>query len=127
MNKVEIQGGLTRDPELRFLPSGMPVCEFSMALNGTRYDKDARAQVVTTTFVTCQAWGDAAEEFAGEFGQGDEVYVMGRLDQRTIEKRDGTKESKTRIEVLFWHAVRKRRRAGAAVTAPGAPGRDPWA
>lgn len=101
MNKVELEGALVRDPEMRFLPSGTGVCEFSLVLNDTKYDKDKKETVATATFVTCQLWGALGEKFADEFRKGDRVYVMGKLTRQVIEKDDGKKDEKTRVAVLF--------------------------
>jgi single-stranded DNA-binding protein len=51
MNRVELVGGLTRPPDLRFTQGGMGICEASLAVNGARYDSEARSQVVTTVYV----------------------------------------------------------------------------
>lgn len=102
LNKVELEGALVRDPELRFLPSGMAVSEFSLVVNDTRYDREKREQVAVSTFLTCQIWGGAAENFVERVHRGDRVYVLGKLARRTVEKEDGKKEEKTRIEVSFW-------------------------
>jgi single-strand DNA-binding protein len=109
VNRVEIIGGLVREPELRFLPSGAAVCEFTLAVNGTRWDRDAKAQVVSTVFVACNLWEAEAESFA-DLGleRGDEIYVLGALDQRVIEKKDGSKESKTRVRAQVVHPTRRR-------------------
>lgn len=121
LNKVEVEGALVRDPELRFLPSGLATAEFSLVLNDTKYDREKREQVATSTFVTCSIWGSAAEEFVERVVKGDRVYVMGKLSRRMIEKDDGSKTEKTRIEVLWWQPTMVRSRAKAA----GASG-DPW-
>lgn len=117
---------MTRDPELRYLDSGMPVIDASLALNGTRYDGQSRQQIVTTTYVSVVAYGWLAEQFA-ESGahQGDEVYVLGELDQREVEKRDGTKERKTRVTASLLMLTRHRTSAPASTMQSGQP--DPWA
>lgn len=109
MNKVELRGGLVRDPELRFLPSGTPVSTFTLAVNGCRWSSDEGKQIVTTQFISCQAWGTVGEQLADDdLRKGDELYVWGELDQSTFEKKDGTKENKTRVTVLVYSATRKR-------------------
>ena len=132
LNKVEIAGGLTRSPDLRFLPSGMAVCEFTVAVNGARYDSTARQQVVTTTFVAVNAWSSLAEEVV-DMGlvQGDAVYVMGELEQREIEKKDGTKERKTRVTASVVVPTRRRGTSLAPprstpAAPPGEHVQDPW-
>lgn len=131
LNRVELCGGMTRNPELKYFDSGMAVCDVSVALNGTRYDSASRAQIVTTTYVSVNAYGWVAEEFVNTGAkQGDEVYVLGELDQREVEKRDGTKEKKTRVNASILTLTRHRTSTPAAAmqpgaTPPGSPG-DPW-
>lgn len=109
MNRVEIAGGLTRDAELRFTPSGAAVLNMTVAVNGTRYDGDSRQQVVTTSYISVEAWGSLAEEAAEQdIVKGCEVYVLGELTQSTTEKRDGSKESKTRVRAMMIHVTRRR-------------------
>lgn len=112
MNRVEVSGGLTRDPEYRMVGSyGTHLLEMTVAVNGTRYDSEQRQQVVKTTFVQVQAWGYVAEFLTQQHGplsKGDEVHVVGELDQRTVEKSDGSKESKTRVTAVHIDVLRRR-------------------
>jgi single-stranded DNA-binding protein len=137
LNRVEIAGGVVRDPEFRHVgANGTPLWECSMALNGTRYDPTERKQVAKTTFVTVQAWGWLAEVIAGGgFGKGDELHVLGELDQTEFEKEDGTKERKTRVNAAIITPLRRRsstappsRPVAAPTGAPEAPREPPgWA
>lgn len=137
MNRVEIRGGLVRDVELKYVgQSGVACMEMTVAVNGTRYDSQQRTQVVKTTFVSVQVWGLKAEETAERYrlSKGDEVYVLGELDQREVEKADGTKERKTRVTALLIDVLRCRNTqhpttgtSAAPTAAPAAPGADPWA
>lgn len=109
MNRVEISGGLTRDPEIRYLPSGVGVLDLTVAVNGARYDSDKREQVVTTSYISCNCFGWLAEQIANTgLSKGDEVYVLGELEQRSYETRDGKKESKTRVTIMALKPVRRR-------------------
>lgn len=101
MNKVEITGGLVRDPELRFTQNGFAIMELTVAVNEPRYDSKEKSQVVNTSYIACVAFGWLAESIADlDMHKGDEAYVIGKLDQRTIEKDDGSKESKTKVEIV---------------------------
>lgn len=111
MNRVELIGGVVRDPELQELESGFAFVRFSLAVNGTRYSSTARSQVVHTDYISCHIWGDASTRFLADVIKGDEVYVMGKLDQKEITHKDGTKESKTRVAVFTFDIIRKARRA----------------
>lgn len=126
LNRVELTGGLTRDGNLRYTQGGMAVCEFTVAVNGTRYDPAERRQVVTTVFVTVDVLGWLAERITDGEGlvQGDEVYVLGELDQYERETADGKKDRKTRVRAIRVEVTRRR----SAARAPSAGAEDdPWA
>lgn len=131
INKVEIGGGLIRDVEVKFLQSGIAVAEFTIATNGARYDSKERQQIVTTQFTTIEAWGWLAEEVAEmALLKGEEVYVIGELDQRERTKDDGTKERKTKVRASIVKATRRKPKGWSGVqqapqAAPAAD--DPWA
>jgi single-strand DNA-binding protein len=101
---------LTRDPEYRVLPSGAEVSSLSLAVNDAVWDSQAREQVVGTVFVQVEVWDVQAAAVAEQLRRGDEVLVLGRLDQREIERRDGTKDRKTRVQALTVTHVRVRHR-----------------
>ncbi len=124
INRVEVSGGLTRDPELTYMErSGSALCEITLAVNGARYNFERRSQEVTTSYISVKAWGSLAEELAeADVSKGDELLVIGELEQRTIEKRDKSKESKTHVKALGFHVVR-RRGAGSSPAGRAAPPR----
>lgn len=130
MNRVEVSGGLVREPELTYMErSGSALLELTLAVNGTRYNHESRGQEVTTSYVAVKAWGSLAEALVEEnLSKGDELYVLGELEQRTIEKRDKSKESKTHVKALGYHVVRNRAASGRtpapAVSSPPTTG-DP--
>jgi single-strand DNA-binding protein len=89
-------GNLTRDPELRQIPSGNSVCQFGVAV-GRRY-KDASGQWVDkASFFDVVVWGAQGENCAQYLSKGRQVAVDGRLEQQTWEAQDGTKRSKVEI------------------------------
>ena len=109
MNRVEISGGLTRDPEFRVTDYGLAIMEMTVAVNGARWDGKEKRQVVTTQHVAVVCLGHVAESVSElSVGRGDEVLVLGELDQSTFEKKDGTKESKTKVVAMRVDAVRVR-------------------
>lgn len=120
MNRVEIRGGLTRDPSMKVVGDGLHLLEFTVAVNGTRYDRETRGTVVKTTYVSVQAWGTVADEIvaAYQLTKGDEVYVLGELDQHEIEKSDGTKDRKTRVTAFRVDVIRCKYRNGQRPTSP---------
>ena len=107
MNRVELIGGLTRDPDVTVMQSGVVSWYASIAVNGTRYDKDAGQQIVHTTYVSLSAIGWMAEALVeADYFKGDELWVVGELDQFEIE-RDGKKDRKTRVRPLVVAPVRR--------------------
>lgn len=126
MNRTEISGGLVRDPELTYMErSGSALCEITLAVNGARYNFEERQQEVTTSYIAVKAWGSLAEDLAeADIAKGDELLVVGELEQRTVEKRDKSKESKTHVKALSFAVVR-RRGAGASPAGRARPSGPP--
>jgi len=95
-NQVILMGNLTRDPELKAIPSGQSVVSFGLALN--RSYKDASGEwKEATDFVDVTAWGPLAERVAQYCQKGKQVLVNGRIQSRSWEQ-EGQKRSK--VEVL---------------------------
>src|SRR5262249_24278372 len=94
-NRVILVGNLTRDPELRYIPSGTAVTDIGLAVNDRR--KNAQGEwVEETTFVDVTLWARQAE-VAGEYlSKGAPVLIEGRLKLDTWEK-EGKKQSKLRV------------------------------
>jgi single-strand DNA-binding protein len=94
-NRVILVGNLTRDPELRYIPSGMAVTDVGLAVNDRR--KNAQGEwVEETTFVDVTLWGRTAEVASEYLGKGSPLLIEGRLKLDTWEK-DGKKNSKLRV------------------------------
>src|SRR5436190_153913 len=94
-NKVILMGNLTRDVEIRYIPSGMAVAEVGLAVNDRRKGQNGE-WVEETTFVDVTLWGRQAE-IAGEYlSKGSPVLIEGRLKLDQWEK-DGQKRSKLRV------------------------------
>ncbi len=96
LNKVLIIGNLTRDPELKALPSGMKVCSFGVATNRTYKDKEGNKQE-TTEFHNVSAFGKIGELVAQYMKKGSQVYLEGRLQTRSWDGKDGEKKYRTEI------------------------------
>ena len=94
-NTVSIVGNATRDPELRFTPSGTPVCTFGVAWN-RRYERNGE-QVEEVSFFDVTCWSSLAENVAESVTKGARVIVHGRLDQRSWDAPDGSSRSKVEI------------------------------
>lgn len=91
-NKVILLGNLTRDPEMRYTPSGTPVASFGLAVNRRYRQGDEQKEEVC--FVDISAFGRQAE-LAGEYlGKGRMVLIEGRLQFRSWEDQNGQRRSK---------------------------------
>ncbi len=102
LNKVFLMGNLTRDPELRYTPSGKAVTTLGLAVNN-RF-KRGEEQVEDVLFIDVTVWGKSAENCTEYLSKGSPVMVEGRLKYRTWEAQDGQKRSKvdvTAISVQF--------------------------
>lgn len=103
LNKVLLIGNLTRDPELRYTPSGSAVATLGLATNRS-WTTDEGEKKETAEFHTIIAWNRLAEICAEYLKKGSQVYVEGRLSTREWEAQDGTKRRTTEIvanEVIF--------------------------
>ncbi len=97
LNKAMIYGNLTRDPEMRALPSGQQVCSFGVATNFTYKDKEGK-RVEKSDFHNIVAFGRQAEVMNQYLKKGRPVFVEGRLQTQSWEK-DGVKQYRTEIVV----------------------------
>lgn len=97
LNKVFLMGNLTRDPELRYLPSEQPVTSFSIAVNRT-YNSQTGEKKEEVSYVRIVVWARLAEICNEYLKKGSPVFVEGRLQSRSWEAQDGTKRSA--IEVV---------------------------
>jgi single-strand DNA-binding protein len=97
-NSVVIVGRLTRDPELRYVPSGAPVCSFSVATS-RRYTKQDGQKEEETVFLDVDVWRRMAEICAQFLKKGREVLVMGSLRQsRWVDAK--TQQPRSRLRVV---------------------------
>ncbi|MHC4481582.1 MAG: single-stranded DNA-binding protein [Planctomycetota bacterium] len=87
-NKVLLMGNLTRDPELRYTPSGTPVCEFGLATNRTYTTRDGQ-QREETCFVDVTMWGRRGVVISEYFTKGRPIFVEGRLRYDSWESAEG--------------------------------------
>lgn len=94
MNRVILIGNLTRDPEVRTTNSGVSVCTFSIAVN--RKNKSQSGEKVTDYF-NIVAWRQLGELCGRYLAQGRKVCVVGELQNRSYEGKDGTKRYVTEV------------------------------
>lgn len=98
LNKVLLIGNLTRDPELRYTPSGAAVCSFTIATNRAYVASDGNKKE-ETEFTRVVSWNKLAELCSQLLSKGRKVYVEGRLSTRSWETPDG--QQKTMTEVVI--------------------------
>jgi single-strand DNA-binding protein len=96
LNKVLLIGNLTRDPEVRMMSSGRPVCNFGLALNRNYKDSEGNKKE-EVTFVDVECFGPRAEAVARFFSKGRPIFIEGRLKLDQWESKEGEKRSAIRV------------------------------
>ena len=96
LSKVLLIGNLTRDPDLKYLSSGVPVASFGLAVNRTYTDSNGEKQE-DPCFVDVTCWSRLAEVSAEYLEKGKPVFIEGRLQYRSWEAEDGGKRSKLEV------------------------------
>ena len=97
LNKAILNGRLTKAPELKQTQNGKSVCSFTIAVDRSR-DREK------TDFIPIVAWGKTAEFVNQWFGKGDLITIVGRIEVRNYDDKNGNKRTATEIiaeEVLF--------------------------
>ena len=96
-NHVSIVGNLTRDPELRFTPTGQATATFGVAVNRRWQNRQTNEWEEATSFFDVVCWRELAENAAQSLSKGTRVLVSGRLDQRSWETSEHERRSKIEI------------------------------
>ncbi|GAA3807787.1 single-stranded DNA-binding protein [Streptomyces chiangmaiensis] len=139
--QITIIGNATRDPELRFTPSGAAVAKFTVASTPRTYNRQSQAwEDGQTLYLPVSVWRQQAEHVAESVVQGTRVVIQGRLSQRSYEDKEGVK--RTVFELEGDEVAVSLRNATAKVTKTGgsgqgkqdfqqarqqqAPADDPW-
>lgn len=135
-NKVILAGNLTRDPQLSYLPSSTPVCEFGLAINRKWKGQDGQMRE-EACFVDARIFGKPAETFNQYMSKGQPVLIEGRLRYETWEGKDGNRKSRLSVVVDTFQFLGGPNRTGqggarsapppqrAAYSAPAAGGYAP--
>src|SRR3954454_21833200 len=92
-NTVTLIGNITRDPELRFTPSGQATATFGLAVNRRWQNRQTNEWEEATSFFDVVCWREMAENASESLGKGARVIVTGRLEQRSWESQEGDKRS----------------------------------
>ena len=96
LNKALIFGNLTRDPEIKALPSGIKVASFSVATNRVWKDKDGKKQE-SADYHNVVVFGRQAEIVGQYIKKGSSIFVEGRMQTRSWDAQDGTKKYRTEV------------------------------
>mgnify|MGYP001591468701 FL=1 len=115
LNRVQLIGNLTRDPELRYTPNGTAVCSFGLATNRS-WKTDAGEKHDEAEFHNIVAWNKLAELCSQFLVKGRKVYVEGRLATRNWTAADGAQRNKTEIVISDMILLDSNRPATAEAT-----------
>ena len=116
LNKVQLYGNLTRDPEAKALPGGQQVVNFSIATNRTFKDKEGARQE-QTEYHNVVAFGRTAEVITQYMKKGRPIFVEGRIQTRSWDK-DGVKQYRTEVIVESFQFGASASEGGARTSAP---------
>ena len=117
LNKVILIGNLGRDPELKYTPSGVAVCTFSIATTFSWNDQDGNRQD-KTEWHNIKIWRKQAEIAAEYLKKGKQVCIEGRLETRSWEQQDGQKRYMTEIIVDRFLMLGRKDDAGGGAERP---------
>ena len=110
-NRVFLMGNLTRDVELKQIPSGQSVARIGLAVN-RRWRDAAGEEKEEVTYVDCESWGKQAEVMAKYLSKGRPVFIEGRLKLDMWEDKEGQKQSKMRVVVESFQFIDSREGGG---------------
>lgn len=99
LNKVLLIGNLTRDPELRYTPTGTAVCTFGLATNRSWVPSDGSERQEETEYHRIVAWSKLAEICAQILAKGRKIYVEGRIQNRKWQTQEGQERETTEIVI----------------------------
>lgn len=142
---ITIIGNVTKEPELRFTPSGAAVANFTVAVNERRKNAAGEWEDGDATFYECAAWKEMAENVAESIERGSRVVLSGKLKARNYDRQDGSRGTSLDVTVdeigpsLRWATAKVTRSGGngggnrgngggnaGAAPAANNSGGDPW-
>ena len=121
LNRIIIQGRMTKDPELRHTPSGVPVASFTLAVD--RDFKDKQTGEKATDFIDIVAWRQTAEFVSRYFTKGRMAVVVGSLQLRDWTDRDGGKRRAAEVvaDTVYFGDSRRDAEAGGGYSSGETP------
>lgn len=120
LNKVTLIGNLTRDPELRYTPSGAAVCTIGIATNRT-WTTDSGEKKEEVEFHRIIAWNKLADLCSQLLTKGRKIYAEGRLRTNTWQAKDGTERNTTEIILEDMIILDSRKPGEAGISEAAAP------
>ena len=96
-NTVTLVGNVTRDPEIRYTPSGQTIATLGLAVNRRWQNRQTQEWEEQTSFFDVKCWAQMAENVSESIQKGTRVIVTGRLEQRSWETDNGDKRSKVEV------------------------------
>jgi single-strand DNA-binding protein len=121
INKVILIGRLGQDPELKYMPSGMAICNFSLATSESWKDKNSGQKQEKTEWHRVVVWAKQAEFCQQYLAKGRQVYIEGKLQTRTWDDKSGGKRSTTEIVAQTVQFIGGNAGGGAANANQGMP------
>jgi single-strand DNA-binding protein len=118
-NKTFIIGNLTKDPELRYTPSGTAVCNLRLASSTVRKGKNGEDPKEDKLFITAVVWAKRAENCAQYLKKGSQVFVEGRLVTREWEDSAGQRRSVNDLQIDNIHFMDRAKEGTSPETEPG--------
>jgi single-strand DNA-binding protein len=120
VNKAILIGRLGKDPDLRYTPGGRAVASFSLATSERWTGADGQRNE-STTWHNIVAWGKQAEVIKEYLSKGREVYIEGRISNRSYDDKDGNRRYISEVVVQNFQFIGSRGEAQAAPSAEEAP------
>lgn len=121
LNRVVLVGRLTKDPELRYLGNGTPVCNFTLAVNRNFKNQSGEQEA---DFINCQVWRKAGENVANYLSKGSLAGVDGKLQTRSYEGQDGKRVYVTEVVADSVQFLEPKKQGGGQQSDPGDPFQD---
>lgn len=108
-NRVILLGNLTRDPEMKYIPSGTAVTNFGLAMSERYTDRQTGEQKENVCFVDVETWGRQAEIASEYLSKGRPVFIEGALKFDSWETEDGTRRNKLSVRAFRLQLIGGRR------------------
>lgn len=121
MNKAFLLGRLTKDPEIRYTPTGKVVCQFTLAVDRPFANQEGQKEA---DFINIILWGKSAEQFGNTVRKGQRILVEGRIQTRSYEAKDKTKRYITEVVAERFEYIEKRDQANNSTVTTNNPGQS---